>query len=282
MNDLNSTCAADSNAIHPTAVISPKAQLGPNVTVGAYSIIGDDVIIGDNTVIMHHSVIDTRCTIGKNCKIFPFSSMGTDPQDITFKNEPTYVEMGDNNIVREFTTINRGTLKGGSYTRIGNHNYFMAYTHIAHDCQIGNHTIFINGSTLAGHVEVEDFAVIGAFSSVHQFVRIGRNAYIGGYTIVLQDVLPFAKLAQNRGDYNLYGPNSIGMMRNGIGRNVIDNVKNIFNILFKQDLNTTQAVERIAEEFPDCEESAAIINFISQTKRGILKNFKKRDQSTEI
>lgn len=150
----------------------------------------------------------------------------------------------------------------------------MAYTHIAHDCQVGNNTIFINGATLAGHVEVEDFAVIGAFSSIHQFVRIGRNAYIGGYTIVLQDVLPFAKVAQSRDSYNFYGPNSIGMMRNGIPRDFIDNVKEIFDVLYRQDLNTTQAIEKIKSVYPDQEEAKIIIDFISKTRRGFLKNFR--------
>ena len=260
--------------IHPSALISDKAQLGNNVEVGAFSMIGDDVVIGDNTVVMHHSVIDKTTVIGKNCKIFPFCSIGTDPQDITFKGEKTFVEIGDNNIIREFVTINRGTVKGGAYTRIGNNNYFMVYSHIAHDCMVGNHTIFINGATLAGHVEVEDYAVIGAFSSVHQFVRIGRNAYIGGYTVVLQDILPFAKIAQTRDFYNLYGPNSIGMMRNGINREFINNVKDIFKVLFKQDLNTTQAVEKLQQDYPDLEEAGIIIDFISKTKRGLLKNFR--------
>lgn len=260
--------------IHPSAIISDKAKLGANVEVGAYAMIGDDVTIGDNTTIMHHAVVDKYATIGKNCKIYPYCSIGTDPQDITFKGEKTFVEIGDNNSIREFVTINRGTVKGGGLTRIGNNNYFMVYTHIAHDCIIGNHTTFVNGSTLAGHVEVEDFAVIGAFTSVHQFVRIGRNSYIGGYTVVLQDILPFAKIAQTRENYNFYGPNSIGMMRNGISRQVINNVKDIFNILYKENLNTTQAVERILEAYPDADEAGIIKEFISKTKRGILKNFR--------
>jgi len=150
----------------------------------------------------------------------------------------------------------------------------MMYSHIAHDCQVGNHTIFINGVTLAGHVVVEDFAVIGAFSSVHQFVRIGRNAYIGGYTIVLQDIMPFAKISQTRDSYNFYGPNSIGMMRNGISRKFINDIKKIFNVLYRQNLNTTQAVEKLRQEYADYEGVDIIIDFISGTKRGILKNFR--------
>ncbi len=259
--------------IDSKAIISKTATLGNNVEIGAFSIVGDNVYIKDNCKIMHHTVINKNTKIGCNCKIFPFASIGTDPQDITFKDEDTFIEIGENNIIREFTTINRGTLKGGSYTKIGDNNYIMVYSHIAHDCKVGNNTILINGATLAGHVEVEDFAVIGAFSSVHQFVRIGRNSYIGGYTIVLQDVLPFAKVSQSKEGYDFFGPNSIGMMRNGINREFINNVKDIFFIIYRSNLNTTQAIEKLKEEFINSEESDIIIDFISQTKRGILKNF---------
>jgi len=259
--------------IDSSAIISKTATLGNNVEIGAFSIIGDNVYIKDNCKIMHHTVINKNTEIGCNCKIFPFASIGTDPQDITFKDEDTFIEIGENNIIREFTTINRGTLKGGSHTKIGNNNYIMVYSHIAHDCKVGNNTILINGATLAGHVEVEDFAVIGAFSSVHQFVRIGRNSYIGGYTIVLQDVLPFAKISQSKEGYDFFGPNSIGMMRNGINREFINNVKDIFHIIYRSNLNTTQAIEKLKDEFINSEESDIIIDFISQTKRGILKNF---------
>ncbi len=260
--------------IASTACVSESARLGNNVEIGDYSIIGDGVILGDNTRVMHHSVVDSGTSIGKDCVIYPFCSIGSDPQDTTFKDEDTYVEIGDNNKIREFTTVNKGTIKGGRYTRIGNNNFLMVYTHIAHDCQIGNNTQFVNGATLAGHVEVEDYAVIGAFSSVHQFVRVGRNAYIGGYTIVLQDILPFAKIAQSRENYNFYGPNSIGMMRNGISREFINNIKELFNVIYRQNLNTTQAVEKITSQFPNLEETDIITGFISKTKRGVLKNFR--------
>ena len=259
--------------IHPTAIVSKKAELGKNVEVGSFSIIGDNVVLGDDSTVMHHSVIERNTTIGKSCKIFPFSSIGTDPQDITFKDEQTFLTIGDNNIIREFATINRGTSKGGGYTRIGNNNYFMVYVHIAHDCLVGNNTQLINGTTLAGHVKIEDDVVISAFSSVHQFCRIGRNAYIGGYTIVLQDILPFAKVSQTRDTYNFYGPNSIGMMRNGISRESINHVKEIFNIIFRSNLNTSQAVERLRKEYGDSREAEIIIDFIANTKRGMLKNF---------
>jgi UDP-N-acetylglucosamine acyltransferase len=259
--------------IAPTAKISNKAELGKDVEVGDYSIVGDHVVLDDNCIIRHHSVITRNTKIGKNSTIYPFCSIGTAPQDITFKGEETYVEIGENNVIREFATINRGTAKTEGCTRIGNNNFLMAYTHIAHDCQVGNHTIFINGATLAGHVTVEDFAVIGAFSSVHQFVRIGRNAYIGGYSVVLQDILPFAKVSQSRDIYNFYGPNSIGMMRNGISRESINKVRDMLNIIFKMDLNTTQAIEKIKKDYPDTEEAKVMVDFINKTKRGIFKNF---------
>ncbi len=259
--------------IDPTAKISPTAVLGKNVNVGAYAILGDQVHIGDGSVIKHHAIIDCNTKIGRECTVFPFASIGTDPQDVTFKGEETHVVIGDHNTIREFATINRGTAKGGGTTSLGDHNYLMAYAHVGHDCKIGNHTVIINGATLAGHVEVEDHVVISAHSSVHQFVHIGRNAYIGGYSIVLQDILPFAKVSQAREHYSLYGPNSIGMMRNGISREFIYKVKDIFRIIFSSDLNTTQALERIQTLYPDSEEAKIIASFIQKTRRGILKNF---------
>jgi UDP-N-acetylglucosamine acyltransferase len=260
--------------IHPTAVISPKAELDKGVQVDAYSVIGPGVRVGARTVIKHHATIDRNTDIGEDCIVFPFSSLGTDPQDITFKGEETFVHIGDRNIIREFTTINRGTPKGGGHTRLGDDNYLMAYAHVAHDCQLGSHVILSNGATLAGHVEIGDFVVLSAFCAVHQFVRIGRNAYIGGYSIVCQDILPFAKVAQSRESFSLYGPNAIGMMRNGLSRDFIENVKDIYRIIYHSDLNTTQAVHKIGEQHAGSEEARVITDFIGKTKRGILKNFR--------
>jgi len=260
-------------SIHPTAVVDPAALVAEDVSIGSYAIIGDKVSIGAGTRIDHHAVIAGNTKIGQDCQVFPFASIGTDPQDVTFRGEETFVEIGDKNIIREFTTINRGTAKGGGCTRIGHGNYLMAYTHIAHDCQIGDNTIFVNGATLAGHVEVEDNAVIGAFSSVHQFCRIGRNSYIGGYSVILQDILPFAKVAQNRDDYHFYGTNSIGMMRVGLSREFVAKVKDIFRLIFLSDLNTTQALERIRNDYQGSEEAEIIIAFLNKTKRGLLKSF---------
>ncbi len=262
------------NKIHQSAIISPTAKIGKDVKIGAFSILGDNVEIGDNCEIMHHSIIDKNTKLGKGSKIYPFCSIGTDPQDITFKGEDTFVEMGSGNLVREFTTINRGTAKGGNITKIGNDNYFMCYSHIAHDCIIGNNTIFINGATLAGHVEVEDFAVIGAFSSVRQYVRIGRNSYIGGYTIVEQDILPYVKISQSRDSYNYYGPNSIGMVRSGIERDFVRNVKDILNVIYMEDMNTSQAIDKLKLLYPESPEADIILEFLGKTKRGVLKNFK--------
>lgn len=260
--------------IHPTAVISPLAKLGKSVRVGQFAMVGDNVVVGDDCELMHHSILDRNTKVGNGTKIYPFCSIGTDPQDITYRNEDTFVEIGSGNMIREFTTINRGTVKGGGTTRIGDNNYFLAYTHIAHDCTIGNNTLFINGATLAGHVDVEDFAVIGAFSSVHQFVRIGRNSYIGGYTIVEQDVLPFVKISQARDNYNYYGPNSIGMMRSGIDRDFIRNVKDILSIIYLEDMNTSQAVDKLKLLYSGSTEAGIILDFLSKTKRGVLKSFK--------
>ncbi len=261
-------------SIHSSAIIDPTAKIGKNVSVGAFSIVGENVEIGDNCEIFHHAVVDKNTKIGSGSKIFPFCSLGTDPQDITFKGEETFLEIGSNNTIREFTTVNRGTEKGGGLTKLKDNNYLLAYTHIAHDCMIGSNTLFINGATLAGHVEVEDYAVIGAFSSVHQFVRIGRNAYIGAFTIVEQDVLPFLKISQSRDHFNFYGPNTIGMIRSGISREFIQKVKDIFNIIYKEDMNTSQAVEKLEQLYSDSDESKVILEFLAKTKRGILKNFK--------
>lgn len=262
-----------SQQIHPTAIVDRESKVGPGVTIGPYSIIGKNVTLEEGVLIDHHVVIEKNARIGAKSRIYPFCSIGTDPQDVTYKNEETFIEIGQNNTIREFVQMNRGTAKGGNHTILGDNNYIMAYSHVGHDCRIGNNTILINGATLAGHVVVEDYAVVGAFSSVHQFVRIGRNAYIGGYTIVLQDILPYAKIAQNRDNYSFYGPNAIGMRRSGISNGSIATVKEIFNIIYKSDLNTKQAVARIEETLDDREEARVIIDFINQSKRGLLKNF---------
>lgn len=266
--------AAQGAQVHPTAVVDPGAELGAGVRIDAYSVVGPGVRIGAGTVVKHHATIDRNTSIGRDCLIFPFASLGTDPQDVTYKGEETFVHIGDRNVIREFTTINRGTVKGGGHTRLGDDNYIMAYAHVAHDCQIGSHVILSNNATLAGHVEIGDHAVLSGFCAVHQFVRIGRSAYIGGYSVVCQDIVPFAKVAQSRESFSLYGPNAIGLMRTGFSREFIETVKDIFRILYHSDLNTTQAVQRIHELHGGSEEARVISEFIAKTKRGILKNFR--------
>jgi len=263
-----------SSLIHPTAIIDPAAELGQRVAVGPYSIVGPGVKIGDDCEIMHHVIVEKNTELGRGTRLYPFCSVGTDPQDVTYRGEQTHVTIGEKNVIREFVQINRGTPKGGDYTRLGDENFIMAYSHIAHDCQIGNQVVLINGATLAGHVEVEDQAVIGAFSSVHQFVRIGKNAYIGGYTIVLQDILPFSKIAQTRDFYDFYGPNAIGMRRAGLDSAMVRSVRDIFDIIYRQDLNTRQALDKIRKDYADHPAARTIRDFIEKSKRGLLKNFR--------
>jgi len=256
--------------VHSTATVHPKARVEAGVWIGPYSFIGEKVTIRKNTRIDAHVFIDGLTEIGESCHFSPYSSIGTEPQDITYKGEDTLVKIGDRNIFREFITVNRGTVKGGGQTVVGNDNYFMAYSHIGHDCFVGNETIFINAATLGGHVTVEDFATIGALSGIHQFCRVGKHAFIGGYSVITQDVVPFCRVAGNR-PILLYGLNIIGIRRRDFSNERIKNLKEIFKIFFYSDLNTTQAVEKIKEKFSPGEDRDEIINFVLSSQRGIIK-----------
>lgn len=256
--------------IHSTAIVHPKAQLDKGVSIGPFSCIGEKVKIGKNTRLEAHVFISGLTEIGQYCSFSPFSSVGTEPQDITYKGEETTVKIGDRNIFREFITINRGTIKGGGQTIIGNDNYFMAYSHVAHDCRVGNQTIFLHGATLGGHVVVDDLATVGALSGVHQFCRIGKYAYIGGYSVITQDVLPFSRVAGARPPIVL-GLNAVGLRRQGFSRERIKNIKEMFKIIFYSNLNTRRALEKIKENFSPGEDRDEIINFIRSSKRGIIK-----------
>jgi len=256
--------------VHSTAIVHPKARLDAGVWIGPYSFIGEKVAIHKNTRIDAHVFIDGLTEVGKSCQFSPFSSIGTEPQDITYKGEDTLVKIGDRNIFREFITVNRGTIKGGGQTVIGNDNYFMAYSHIGHDCFVGNETYFINTASLGGHVTVEDYTTVGAFSGIHQFCRVGKHAFIGGFSVITQDVLPFCRVAGIR-PILIYGLNAIGLRRRGFSNERIKVLKEIFKIFFHSGLNTTQAVERIKEKFPPGEDRDEIINFIQSSKRGIIK-----------
>jgi UDP-N-acetylglucosamine acyltransferase len=256
--------------IHPTASVHPKAELEGGVIIGPYCLVAAEARIHRGTRLEAHVTIKGKTEIGADCFFSPFCVIGTEPQDISYKGEPTQVVIGRGNIFREFITVHRGTVKGGGVTRIGDDNYFMAYSHIAHDCRVGNKTIFINAATLGGHVQVDDGATVGAFSGVHQFCRIGKLAFVGGFTVITQDVLPFCRVAGMR-PVKLYGVNAIGLRRNGFGRERIQKIKEMIKIILYSDLNTTQAVEKIKQEIEPDQDREEILNFIASSRRGIIK-----------
>ncbi len=226
--------------------------------------------MGENCELMAHVVVGGYTRMGNNNRIFPFASIGHEPQDVTYRGEPTRLEMGDHNTVREFVTVNRGTVKGGGVTRLGSHILILAYSHIGHDCQVGDHVMLVNNATLAGHVTVEEWAVVGALSPVHQFVRVGAHAYVGGGTIVTQDVLPFSKTSASR-ENHAYGINTVGLQRRGFSEDRIHALQRAFRVLLASKLNTTQALERLKAEPGLSEDVQAVIRFIESSERGIIK-----------
>ena len=256
----------ESVQIHPTAVVHPAARIGAGTIVGPFATIGEHVSIGLDCRIGASSVIDGWTEIGDGTEVFPMVSIGLVPQDLKFGGEPTRVRIGNRNVIREFVTIHRGTAGGGGITSIGDHNLLMAYTHIAHDCHVGNETIFGNGATLAGHVNVDDFANIGAFSGVHQFCRVGRHAFIGGYSVVTKDALPFVKSVGNRA--RIYGINTIGLMRRGFPQDTITKLRRAYRYLLHS--NTSRALTQI-ERDPGlrCAEVQYLVEFIRTSKRGV-------------
>jgi len=256
--------------IHPTAFIDAAARVPASCSVGPYCIVGAGVEIGENCQLISHVVIHGPAKIGTNNRFFPFCAIGGEPQDISYKGEPTRLEIGDHNVVREFVTLNRGTAKGGGITRIGSHTLIMAYSHVGHDSVIGDHAMLVNGATLAGHVTVEDWAVVGALCPVHQFVRIGAHAYIGGGTTITQDVLPFSKCVQPR-DVRVYGANAIGLERRGFSAERIKKIQRAFRVLVNSKLNTSQALEKLKSEVDQGEDVAMMIRFIETSERGVIK-----------
>jgi UDP-N-acetylglucosamine acyltransferase len=255
--------------IHPSAVIHPEAVIGNNVSIGPYSVIGAGVKIGSDSTLGSHVVVEGPTTIGRNCNLFSFASIGQIPQDLKFHGENSELIIGDNNVLREFVTFHRGTAGGGAKTIVGNDNFFMAYTHVAHDCRIGNKIIMANAATLAGHVTVEDHSIIGAFSGIHQYCRIGKYGFVGGYSVITRDVLPFSKTVGNRA--HCYGMNSIGLRRKGFSSEKIDAIHHAFRLLLQSKLNTSQALEAIQKEHPTVEEIIYLVEFIRSSSRGIIK-----------
>ncbi len=256
--------------IAETAVISSEAVLAPDVSVGPYAIIGPQVTVGAGTVIGPHLRIEGPTSIGERNRFFGQASIGTEPQDLKFKGEKTELRIGNDNTFREFVTVNRGTTGGGAMTTIGSNNFFMAYSHVAHDCHIGDGTIFANNATLAGHVEVGDLVTIGAFSAVHQFCRVGDHAFIGGGSICTQDVLPFVKTVGNR-PAKTYGINSIGLERKGFTRETIEALQRAYRILTRSKLLLQDALDRIEAELGFHAEVRELAEFVRASKRGVIR-----------
>lgn len=255
--------------IHSSAVISPKAELDRNVKIGPFSILGDKVRIGQGTEIKSHVVIKGWTQIGEGNVIYPFVTIGTPPQDIGYRGENTQVIIGQNNIIREYTTIHRATTKEERITSMGDNNYLMAYSHVAHDCRLGDHIIMNNAATLGGHVKVEDYATVGALSAVHQFVRIGAYAFIGGMTAVPQDIPPFMLVSGGRA--RLYGVNQKGLKRHGFSQKTIDGLKKAFQLLWRKNKSFSEGIEQIHRELEMFPELERLLNFISNSPRGITR-----------
>jgi UDP-N-acetylglucosamine acyltransferase len=255
---------------HPTAIVHSKAQVACSVTVGPYSIIGEGVELGDDCEVMSHVVVEGPTTIGKRNRIFPYAAVGFPCQDLKYQGEPTRLEIGDDNVLREFITVHRGTVQGGGVTRIGSHNFLMAYVHIAHDCTLGDHIIMANGASLAGHVDVGDHATIGAFCGIHQGCRIGAYSFLGSYSVINKDILPYAKTSAER-PAGVYGANRVGLERRGLTKDDVDELDKAFRLLCRSKLNTTQALEAIEAQGFQSSHVRSLVEFIKTSERGVVK-----------
>ncbi len=255
--------------IHPTAIIDPEAQIGPNVTIGPYTVINKQVSIGTNTIIGPHAVIDSYTDIGPDCHIFQFAAIGAAPQALKYEGEETRVAIGRGTVVREFATIHRGTVEGGGITRVGEENFLMAYIHIAHDCQTGRRVVMSNNATLAGHIVIGDYATIGGLVAVHQFVRIGNHAFIGGKSAVVKDVPPYVMAVGDRA--RLRGLNSVGLKRSAFSPETVSLLKKAYRLLFRFGLTLNEAIERVRAEVEPIPEITRMIDFIKSSERGITR-----------
>jgi len=257
-------------SIHPTAIIDPGAQIADSAEIGPFCVITADVQIGAGTRLMANVYVEGITSIGTDNVFYPYSTVGVAPQDLKYRGERSETHIGHRNKIREFVTIHRGTEGGGMVTRLGDDNLLMAYTHVAHDVQLGSHTVLANGVTLAGHVLIGDWAVIGAFSGVHQFCRVGKHSMIGGYSVVTQDVLPFSTTVSPR-EIKVFGANRTGLERRGFEVTAIDGLQTAFRLLTRANLNTTQALERIRAEVPSSPELEEMIAFLLSSERGVIK-----------
>ena len=256
--------------IHPTAIVSSEAELAADVDVGAYALIGAKVTIGAGTIVGPYTRIEGIAVIGERNNFYGHGSIGGPPQDLKFKGEATRLKIGDDNTFREFVSINRGTTGGGGVTTIGSDNYFMVCSHVAHDCHVGSHTVFANSATLAGHVEVGDYATVGAFSAVHQFCRVGEHAFIGGGTMCTQDVLPYAKTVSPR-DNASFGINTIGLERKGVPKASIEALQRAYRILIRSKLKLDDALQKIESELGSIPEARYLVDFVRASKRGFIR-----------
>jgi UDP-N-acetylglucosamine acyltransferase len=255
--------------VHPSAVVSARARVGRDCYVGPYSIVGDEVELGDGVRLESHCVIDGRTTIGEGTRLFPFVSIGLAPQDLKYEGEASETRIGRRNQIREFVTIHKGTAGGGMLTQVGDDCLIMAQAHIAHDCILGNGVIMANAATLAGHVVIEDRGNIGAYSGIHQFCRVGQEAYVGGYSVVVKDALPFALTVGNHA--RCYGLNATGMKRRAYSQEIIEALHHAFHLLLSSKLNTSQALQKIREDITGVEEVDELVRFIETSKRGVIK-----------
>lgn len=254
--------------MHPSSIVDPSARIAATATVGPFCVIGAGVEVGDSTELISHINVQGPAKIGARNRIFPFCAIGFEPQDYTFKGQHVSLEIGDDNLIRECVTINRGTEKGGGITRIGNHCFIMAYSHIGHDCQIADHAMLVNAATLAGHVTVEEYAVLGALGPVHQFCRIGAHAYIGGGTVITQDVLPFTKTTARR-EVSTFGINAIGLERRGFSKERVAALQRAYKIIKRN--NVTQALFELKKDPNPTEDVAQLIRFLEQSERGVIR-----------
>jgi UDP-N-acetylglucosamine acyltransferase len=253
--------------IHPTAIVDPGAELASGVTVGPYSIIDGNVSIDADTHLGPHVIIRPYTAIGKRCRIFQFAVVGEEPQDLKFQGEETRLIIGDDNIIREFATLHRGTVGGGGLTQVGNGNLFMAYTHVAHDCRVGNNVIMSNAATLAGHITVDDYAILGGLSAVHQFCRVGAHAFIGGCSAVARDVPPYCMAFGNRA--KIVGLNLVGLKRHGLSLASLEILKAAYELLFLSDLTLKEAMVQVRQRFPEEPAVQKLLEFLETSERGL-------------
>jgi len=256
--------------IHPTAIIDPKADISEGVEIGPFSIVEKGVFLGEGTKIGPHVIVREGTRIGKGCRIFQFASIGEAPQFSGYKGEKTFLQIGDQNIIREFVTLHRGTIKGGGRTVIGNENFLMAYSHVAHDCQIGNGVVMANGATLAGHIVIEDLAVIGGIVAIHQFCRVGTHAFIGGVSGVTLDIPPY--MLASGSHVKLFGLNTVGLKRANFSEETLKALKKAYRIIFRSSLTLEKAIKRMGEdEISKMPEVQHLLHFIQHSKRGIAR-----------